>query len=92
MAGGTIYPDYPRTLIYDFERRRWRVEFETTNAASNILFIGGSRRGWQKVSGTNIIDCGENPAPLHLVFNVDRLPVPELLRKLKPVTRSYPVK
>jgi hypothetical protein len=50
VAGEVMFPDYPRTLIYKFDRRNWRSEAELATVSSNILFIGGGRRGWQEVA------------------------------------------
>ncbi|MGD0816157.1 MAG: hypothetical protein ABSA83_21405 [Verrucomicrobiota bacterium] len=87
LAGEMMFPDYPRTLIYGFERRSWRAEMEATNASPDILFIGGSRHGWELAAGPDITDCGDETTVIHLVHNANTLNLPQLLRKLKPVTR-----
>ncbi|MGP8198773.1 MAG: hypothetical protein ACLQU4_04650 [Limisphaerales bacterium] len=87
LAGEMMFPDYPRTLIYGFERRSWRAEMEGTNVSPNILFIGGSRLGWQLAAGPDITDCGDEKTVIHLVHNANALTLPQLVRKLKPVTR-----
>jgi len=85
LAGEMMFPNYPKTLIYGFERRSWRAEMESTNVRSNILFIGGSRQGWQLAANQAITDCGDEKAVIHLVRNSNALTLPNLLRKLKPV-------
>jgi hypothetical protein len=87
LAGEMLVPDYPKTLIYGFERQSWRTEAEATNVNSYILFIGGTRRGWQTVANPNITDFSDDKTVIHLVHNVESLPLPGVLRKLKPVTQ-----
>jgi hypothetical protein len=87
LAGEMMFPDYPKTLIYGFERRSWRVEMEATNVSPNILFIGGSRHGWQLAASPDITNCGDEKAVIHLVHNPNALTLPQLVRKLKPVMR-----
>jgi len=90
VAGEMMFPKYPPTLIYGIDRRRWRVEAEMTAVTSNILFIGGGRRGWQVVAQNDrgIIDAGNGQLVLHRVKNTAGLPLDELLRKFKPVLQS----
>ena len=87
MAGEVMFPDYPRTLIYGFDRRAWRSETELATVSTNILFIGGGRRGWQEVARHDhgISEVGDGKLVLHQVRNTDALPLRELLRELKPV-------
>jgi hypothetical protein len=90
VAGEIMFPEYPRTLIYGFDRRAWRSESELATVSSNILFIGGGRRGWQEAArhdhGISVVGDGE--FVLHQVRNADGLPLRELLQKLKPVLQS----
>ena len=87
VAGEVMFADYPRTLIYGFDRRAWRSETELATVSTNILFIGGGRRGWQEVAlhDHGIIEVGDGKLVLHRVHNGAGLPLRELLLKLKPV-------
>jgi len=90
VAGEMMFPDYPRTLIYGFDRRAWRSEAELATVSSNILFIGGGRRGWQQVARDvrGVSEDGDGDLVLHRVHNADSLPLRDLLRKLRPVLQS----
>jgi hypothetical protein len=90
VAGEVMFPDYPRTLIYGFDRRAWRSEAELAAVSTNILFIGGGRRGWQEAARLDhgISEVGDGKLVLHQVRNTAGLPLRELLRKLKPVMQS----
>jgi hypothetical protein len=90
LGGEAMFPDYPPTLIYGYERRGWRSEAEMPAAKSDILFIGGGRRGWQQVARLDpgISEVGQGELVLHRVHNADALPLRDLLQKLKPVMQS----
>jgi hypothetical protein len=85
-----MFQDYPRTLIYGADRRAWRSETELATVSSNILFIGGGRRGWEQVEGheRGLSEVGDGKLVLHEMHNTDGLPLREILRKLKPVMES----
>jgi hypothetical protein len=90
MAGEIMFSDYPRTLIYGFDRRGWRSESELPAVTTNILFIGGGRRGWQEFARIhpNVRDDSNGGLELHQMRNTEGLPLRELLRKMKPVMES----
>jgi hypothetical protein len=90
VAGEVLFPDYPRTLIYGFDRRAWRTESELAAVSTNILFIGGGRRGWQQAASHDpgISAVGDGTRVLHRVHNTEGLPLRDLLQKLKPVMES----
>jgi hypothetical protein len=90
VAGEMMFPDYPRTLIYGFDRRAWRTETELATVSANILFIGGGRRGWQQAARDrpDISEVGDGKLVLHRMRNTEKLPLGKLLRALKPVMQS----